>query len=134
MLSSEFRIFSSAIHDGLCQSNATFIHGTVIPTSQKMCSSHIVFDNVTLSNILGIACYDYRHRMPQRKPTVSYPATCSNYCLPSLLSSLVVYLHYSKITYLLVKTVVIFLPIRFYFPLHSGLYLSILSSNLPPES
>lgn len=56
-------------------------------------------------------------------------------CLPSqLLSSLVVYLHYSKITYLLVKTAVIFLPIRFYFQLHSGLYLSILSSNLPPES
>jgi len=56
-------------------------------------------------------------------------------CLPSqLLSSLVVYLHYSKITYLHVKTTVIFLPVRFYFPLHSGLWLSILSSNLPPES
>lgn len=55
-------------------------------------------------------------------------------CLPSQLLSLVVYLHSSKITYLLVKTAVIFLPIRFYFPLHSGLYLSILSSNLPPES
>jgi len=58
--------------------NATLIYGTVLPTSQKMRSSHISYDYI-LSNILGTACYVYQYLMPQHEPTVSYQALCSTY-------------------------------------------------------
>lgn len=121
--------------DGLRRTNATLIHGTIQPTSQKMRSSHIVYDYITLEyfryHLLCLSAPNAAawtdHFIPSKMRYLP--------CLPSLLlSSLVAYVHYSKVIYLLVKTAVIFLPIRFYFPLHSGLYISILSSNLPPES
>jgi len=37
------------------------IHGTVLPTSQTMRSSHTVYDYI-LPNILGTACYIYQYR------------------------------------------------------------------------